>query len=286
VPAQVALAHVPEEAADRESAGFIFFKKMFKDYLKILLILFILFIGLAFGYFLYWKASIKEASNLYKSGKWDEAEKKMIHNIEVFPAFLVGRQTDYMRLGEIYYQRGDIQKSEQYFLQTLNIDKEMTLPLFRLGIIRDDEGRYSESIEYYEKALRTKMDDQKMVLHIQEKLAAVLYRYGLQHQMYSDWDTALQCYIRILEIYPDFPEALHAIGTIYIKQKKYKEAWTFVSKALEMNPDLTILYEDSSILLIKLGRLKDAKKYEEKYNSLIKEIVSSGEEEVLKVNSN
>jgi tetratricopeptide (TPR) repeat protein len=283
---QDAPAHVPEAAADRESAGFVFFNKMFKDYLKILLILVILFIGLAFGYFFYWKASVQKASSLYKSGKWDEAEKKMIHNIEVFPGFLFGRETEYMRLGEIYYQRGDIQKSEQYFLQTLNIDREIALPLFRLGIIRDGEGRHSEAIDYYEKALRAKMDDPKTVLQIQERLAAVLYRYGLQHQMYSDWDTALRCYMRLLEIYPDFPEALHAIGTIYMQQKKYKEAWAYFSKALEMNPDLTILYEDSPDLLIKLGRPKDAKRYKDKYDSLMKEIVSLGEEEVLKENSN
>lgn len=263
-----------------------FFNKMFKDFFKILLILVILFIGLALGYFFYWKASVQEASSLYKSGKWDEAEKKMIHNVEVFPGFLLGRETEYMRLGEIYYQRGDIQKSEQYFLQTLNIDRNIALPLFRLGIIRDGEGRHTEAIDYYEKALRANIDDSRMVMQIQERLAAVLYRYGLQHQMYSDWDTALRCFTRILEIYPDFPEALHAIGTIYMQQKNYKEAWTFFSKALEMNPDLAILYEDSAELLIKLERPKEAKRYKEKYDSLMKEIVSSGEEEVLKENPN
>jgi tetratricopeptide (TPR) repeat protein len=257
---------------------------MFKDYLKILLILAVLFIGLAFGYFFYWKASVRKASNLYKSGKWDEAEKIMIHNLEVFPGFLLSGENEYTRLGEICYQRGDIQKSEQYFLQALNIDKRLALPLFRLGIIRDEEGRHTEAIDYYEKALRANTENSKMVLQIQEKLAMILYRYGLQHQMYSDWETALRCYTRILEIYPDFPEALHAIGTIYMQQKKYKEAWTFFNKALEMNPDLTILYEDSPYLLIKLGRPKDAERYKEKYDSLMKEIVSSGEEEVLKEN--
>lgn len=259
---------------------------MFKDYIKILLILGILFIGLGFGYYFYWKSSVKDADDLYVAGRWEEAEKKMLQNLEIFPSFLLRGETEYMRLGEINYNRGDIKKSEQYFLSALNIEKKMGLPLYRLAIIRDKEGRYSEAIDYYESSLKADMDDPSLIPEIQERLAAVLYRCGLQHQMYSDNETALSYFQRILEIYPDFPEAIHAVGVIYMQQKKYTDAWECFKKALEMNPDLAILYEDSEAVLIKLGRPKEAERYREKYNSLRKEMESSEEEEVLKANSN
>lgn len=259
---------------------------MFKDYIKILLVLGILFIGLGFGYYFYWKSSVKDADELYGAGRWEEAEKKMIRNLDVFPSFLLHGETEYMRLGEISYNRGDIKKSEQYFLSALNIEKKLGLPLYRLAIIRDKEGRYSEAIDYYERSLKAEIDDHSMIPEIQERLAAVLYRCGLQHQMYSDNETALRYFQRILEIYPDFPEAIHAVGIIYMQQKKYSEAWEYFKKALEMNPDLAILYEDSETVLRKLGKSKEAEKYREKYDSLRKEMESSEEEEVLKANSN
>lgn len=259
---------------------------MFRDYLKILLILIVVFILFSSGYYLYWKSCVEKADILYAAGKMEEAEKMLSYNLEVFPGFLPGKENAYLKLGEIYYQRGELQKAERFFHQALNINASLALPLYRLGIIRDNEKRYSDAIFYYEEALKVKFTDNVISLSVKERLAAVLYRYGLQHQIYSDIETANKCYRRILEIYPEFPEALHGMGSLLASQKRYDQAWEMYNKALEMNPDLAILYKDVSDLLIKRGKMKDAKLYKEKYNMLIKEMITTSEQEVLRDNTN
>jgi tetratricopeptide (TPR) repeat protein len=259
---------------------------MFRDYLKILLTLIVVFIVFALAYFLYWKSCVDKASDLYASGKMYEAEKMLLNNIEVFPAVFFKKNDAFLKLGEIYYHRGEIQKAEQHYHQALNINSDLALPLFRLGIIRDGEGRLSDAIDYFERALKAKMENPKMVLSIEQRLAAVLYRYGSQYQVYSDIDTAHKCFKRILEIYPDFPEAVHAMGSILANQKKLDQAWSLYKKAPEMNPDLAILYKDVSDLLIKRGKPKEAKLYRDRYDALIKEMVTSGEQEILKDDTN
>lgn len=224
---------------------------------------------------------MSKAADFYATGKMPEAEKMILYNLEKFPGFLPGKDEAFMKLGEINYRKGDIQKAEQFFHQALNVNSKLALPLFRLGLIRDREGRPSDAIDYFEKALKTGADDIKMQLEIKENLAAALYRYGLQHEMYADWETAGKQYARILEIYPDFPEAVHAMGSILARQKKYNEALTFYKRAIEMNPELAVLYNDVSGLLMKLGKFKEAKAYQQKYDELMKEMVTSEEEEVL-----
>ena len=70
---------------------------------------------------------------------------------------------------------------------------------------------------------------------------------------------------RILELNPDNPDALNALGyTLADQTERYDEALHLISKALELEPESAAIMDSMGWVLLKLGRLIEAEVYFEK----------------------
>jgi len=100
----------------------------------------------------------------------------------------------------------------------------------RLGIILRGEGRWSEAVEVYEKALTIVQDDP--VVH---------YNMGLAYWEGGERMTALGCFEKALELDPQFYAgsvgAALNIGSLYLDMRQYQDAEPFFEHVLDMDPE-------------------------------------------------
>src|SRR4029453_11651858 len=91
------------------------------------------------------------------------------------------------------------------------------VPYF-LGLIARREGRWGESVDYFERALALDPRNLKLLVHTAE-------HYGILRQ----FPAALKLYDRALEITPDDPDVMAAKASIYQAQGNLQEAASLLS---------------------------------------------------------
>ena len=100
----------------------------------------------------------------------------------------------------------------------------------RLGIILRGEGRWSEAVEVYKKAVSIAPEDP--VIH---------YNMGLAYWEGSERMTALDCFNRALKIDPQFFAgslgAAMNIGSLYLDLRFYEDAQQFFRHVLDLDPE-------------------------------------------------
>lgn len=100
----------------------------------------------------------------------------------------------------------------------------------RLGIILRGEGKWSEAVAVYEKALTIVSDDP--VVH---------YNMGLAYWEGSERMKAMQSFERAMDIDPVFYQgsvgAALNIGSLYLDLRQYQDAEPFFEHVLELDPD-------------------------------------------------
>src|SRR4030095_4540497 len=99
------------------------------------------------------------------------------------------------------------------------------VPYF-LGLIARREGRWGESVDYFERALALDPRNLKLLVHTAE-------HYGILRQ----FPAALKLYDRALEITPDDPDVMAAKASIYLAQGNLREAAKFLSEINGQSPN-------------------------------------------------
>src|SRR5499427_444852 len=150
-----------------------------------------------------------------------------------------------------------------------------------LGALLARQGKFTEAIEQYERALRLKPDEAEAYTN----LGGVLARQGKLTEAVQNCERALQLepdyaeayynlavalaaqgklpeavknYERALQLKPDYAEACNNLGVALSEQGKLAEATKNYERALQLKPDYPEAYNDLGIALGEQGNFSEA----------------------------
>lgn len=115
------------------------------------------------------------------------------------------------------------------------------------GLMLAREGRYSEAIPEWEKALS-----------LEPWYAEGHYNLGLGLARLGRGDEAIPCYREAIRLQPVYPDAHNNLGNELARQGKLDEAITHYQLALAQRPDYAEAYNNLGVALIRLNRVDDA----------------------------
>ena len=139
--------------------------------------------------------AMNSLANAYAGKKdWDQA---IIHYKKVINDMLYATpHFAYSGMGNAYYYKGDLERSEKYYLQALSIKPDFVSALQGLSETYIAMGRIPEAVEKLEKAVR--LFPENAALHFQ---LARAYRLSLEFQK------AYNSYRKVVELVPETPLA-------------------------------------------------------------------------------
>lgn len=115
------------------------------------------------------------------------------------------------------------------------------------------EGRYSDAIEYYNRAIR-----------MGSKPSVAWSSKGVAFKRMKEYDEALRCEDIAIQMNPKNEFAWCNKGDIYFKVGKYNDAVACYDKALEIRPRYAIAWNNKGAALARLDKFTDAKKCHDK----------------------
>jgi tetratricopeptide (TPR) repeat protein len=188
-----------------------------------------------------------------------------------------GRHTDdaLFYLGGIAEQEGDIEEAARLYS--------------RVGLVMFRMGRHQLAINHLELFARRnpalavelgaaraellmRMGLSEEALDAYDEIVArhpdeigIRYARGLLHVELARVDEALADFGHILELHPDDPTALNALGyTLADMTDRHGEAYPLIRRALELDPDSPAILDSMGWVLFKLGRAEEALPYLER----------------------
>lgn len=191
------------------------------------------------------KQQIQEATTLFQSGRYDEAEVLLREIVAQNPAYA----NVYNMLGFIYSQRNDPDKAADLFRHALSINPDYTEARLNLAITLADTGAYSEALRQYgvakegeeAKALTLPTHAQARLVNAHADLAKAYQELGLHPQ-------AVHEYQKAIALAPHFADLHYKLARCYVEAGDGDRAEATLGHALELNPT----YTDA---LIQLGLL-------------------------------
>ena len=129
-------------------------------------------------------------------------------------------------------------------------DGDRRRPLFYalLASLNEEKGRIDTALKYLRDGIDHFPDDEQLLF----KSAILLDKKGLQ-------DEAITVMERVLELYPEHPEALNYIGYTWADRNiNLDRALTYIEKAVELKPDNGYLLDSLGWVYYRLGRLSEA----------------------------
>lgn len=138
----------------------------------------------------------------------------------------------------------------------------------KLNIIAQDQSKTNELKEQYAKVQKALADNEKLTKELaavkdelhREKLnkqyqentntlsASEWYYKGYEAYFKRDYNTAIECYMKSIELDSKFAEAYSSIGASYFGKGDSDAAIKFCLKAIEVNPKLEIAYCNLGLL--------------------------------------
>ena len=88
--------------------------------------------------------------------------------------------------------------------------------------------------------------------------AIIWYRRGNSYRKAMNMQGAIECYTKVLEMYPDFADAWTNLGGTYGILGDVQKEMDCIEKALELNPRDTLAWNFKGIALTNLGRYAEA----------------------------
>ncbi len=113
--------------------------------------------------------------------------------------------------------------------EALRLKPDYNETYFYIGEALRGQGKVSEAIEYYRKALQSKLDDSVEYLAY-NNLGAALVEQGKV-------DEAIEHYKKSIQLKPDYPIVHNNLGAALVKQGKVDEAIEHYKEALRLKPD-------------------------------------------------
>ena len=187
-----------------------------------------------------------EALDYYKKAYWIDKDDKYVSDMGYVP------ENRYMNMGSMLLERDDYYYSEAlaYFQKVLEIrierygecSKEVASMYYGIGVAFHHSGKYSEALEYYNRALEISTSGGYDVAYIYESVGEMLREQGKYAEALEYYNKALELYNE-KGVYDDTTVAFiyNVIGEMFYEQGKYSEALEYYNKALELCPDISFM---------------------------------------------
>ena len=190
----------------------------------------VLLASAAIGGALVYQAAASERDYRLQLGRGDAAlrDGKTFDALEAYTGAIALRPDSmlaYLRRGETYLQRPDLDAAAHDFARAAAIDPSATRPLEDLGDVQHRRQRFEAAAEQYEARLR--LDDRSA--EVAYKLALARYRLG-------DLDGALTALVQSVRLNDQFADAYYLRGMCLREQHHLREALDAFEKAVALAP--------------------------------------------------
>lgn len=145
-------------------------------------------------------------------------------------------------LGNIYTERGNVDKAEQMYLKSLVRDDKQPEVLYNLALLYGEIGKIKKAVYYLK--LATEIEDEDV--DILKSLADIYYQN-------ADYEKCLPYYERILQLDKENSEVYAVLADIYYKTGRHSEAEEFYKRIISSNPNEDLYFN----ALINLGNIYD-----------------------------
>jgi tetratricopeptide (TPR) repeat protein len=182
------------------------------------------------------KQQIQEATALFQSGRYDEAEVLLLEIVKHNPLYA----NVYNMLGFIYSQRNVLDKAAELFRQALNINPGYTEARLNLAITLADSGAYSEALQEYGQAKeREEAKAPTLPTHAQARLANAHVDLAKAYQELGLYPQAVHEYEKAITLAPHFADLHCNLARCYMEAGDGDQAEAALGRALELNPTYT-----------------------------------------------
>lgn len=155
---------------------------------------------------------------LQEKADFVDAETKLIKSIRLNAGFW----PSYKLLGDIYFEKGDFEKSVRQYKLALELDNDDAILYNDTGIALMKMEHYAQAIGYMKKALELSPDN-----------INILYGLASVYRDNKEFQDALVQYGKVVSYKPDYPNVHNDLGDIYKDQGKEKEAKDEYLKEIE-----------------------------------------------------
>lgn len=176
----------------------------------------------------------------------------------------------YNNLGAVYIDKGDSEKAIFYLNKAMDTYEDTYKVLLNLGLAYSKLNKYSEAQEAYKQAISLnpsgfyagyqlgichyKQNQWKQVIELYNPILSDApskdYLLGLYSMMaesafhIKDYEFSIPCYLRLIELYPDFSFYYHQIGTMYKEKGCISDAIPYYEKYLQLEPEKVKAWEE------------------------------------------
>ena len=149
-----------------------------------------------------------------KENCFSEAEKNYQRALEINP----DNPKIFDELGSLYFQNGDIEKSEEYFKKAIESrpkGEESTLAKYNLSTVLLDSGDFVQAQKYAWQAY-----DEKGFVKNENNQANIIYNYALILEKNGKTEDAKEKYQEVLKINPNAQKAKINLSAILMKENQ------------------------------------------------------------------
>ncbi|MCB0839790.1 MAG: tetratricopeptide repeat-containing sensor histidine kinase, partial [Bacteroidetes bacterium] len=177
-------------------------------------------------------------------------------------------------LGVMYNEKGEPEKSKEYYLQNLKICIELqdyTLLgkiYHNLGLYHENKGKYDSALYYYHQGIV-----KSRLVQNWRQVAHTMQVTGIVFQNLSEYDSAHSYFLNSLDIRKKekdtlgIADCLHCIGVMYKRKGQYDSAFVYILESLELYKlkrhqfKIITAKENLGVLHGNLGEFDEAIKY-------------------------
>ena len=163
-------------------------------------------------------------------------------------------------LGNIYYSLGDLDKSIQYYKETIGLQTECGNTFYKMGVSYFKMGKFNKSLKVFKLSTQVRGSEHVMVyyymglisMHLSKDEDALEYFKKLRELSPQtkmalffeaqlrikrhEFEPAIELLCHVLENSPTFAEAHYLLGVCYMGVHKNMKALGSFKKALKLNP--------------------------------------------------
>jgi|AntAceMinimDraft_17_1070374.scaffolds.fasta_scaffold02383_6 tetratricopeptide (TPR) repeat protein len=132
-------------------------------------------------------------------------------------------------LATIHYLLGNLKRSEELFLQLLELSPSNYICNKYLGAISESNGKLGKALLYYEKALKVSPNDDELY----SKLA-----YLMMAKSTNNLHKALPYARKAVELNPESANNIYILSQVLVYANNYSEASNYYYQAISMSPSL------------------------------------------------
>ncbi|MFN8577550.1 MAG: hypothetical protein U0354_11895 [Candidatus Sericytochromatia bacterium] len=206
------------------------------------------------------------------------------------------------RLGYIYLHSDNRVKSEEYYIKSINLDKNQFEPFVSLSLISTINGRLEKALYYLYKARENSQESLELNKSIEEIILAIIAKEGkinsnqleiFQREAFelsenNNLDESIELYIKLSCIFPENDNILINSAIAYIKNGDFLIANSILSNLIKKSEN-PLAYHYLAITLNYLEQKDLSKEYFEKSLTLkpsLADILLNGRNALYKKNYN